>query len=80
MCPLCTNPIKNQKIGKLLRKLLDRIELKGCTVEGCDKSNKSITYEELGFHLNKECKAVNVTCPLNCGMSFPKSCWDDHFD
>lgn len=64
---------------RILKTYLDKSLLKGCTLDGCDKSESNITYLELIDHLKATCNQVDVTCPIEkCKKGFKKSQWKQH--
>ncbi len=63
-CPNCRREYVQTKITPKERNWLEREVLKGCPASPqCEMTNKSITYDKLKIHIQKECNYIRVPCP-----------------
>lgn len=54
-CPLCQKTLQLQPLNRMVRNLLDVVELKGCPMDGCQEGATQMTYEKLVKHLKSTC-------------------------
>jgi hypothetical protein len=80
-CPYCEETPNIRPLDKFKQARLDATVFGGCPFgTACQKIPKPLKYIELQLHFMTDCSQIPVDCPMSCGLSFPKSAWEAHYD